>query len=268
VASPVAVRAAELGLPLLQPRGLRDLQVQAEVRALEPDCAPVVAYGALVPPALLDMPTHGWVNLHFSLLPAWRGAAPVQHAIMAGDDVTGATTFRLVAELDAGPVLGSITEPISAEDTAGDLLGRLGRSGADLLTATVDGLAAGRLRPVPQPADGVSFAPRLSVEDAEVRWDRPAAVIDRRIRGCTPAPGAWTTLGGARLKLGPVHLVPAAEAGELEPARLRVDRQQVLVGAGSGAVRLGEVQPQGKRPMAAADWARGLRLRGDERLGT
>jgi methionyl-tRNA formyltransferase len=267
-ASPVAARAAELGLPLLQPRGLRDPQVQAELRELEPDCAPVVAYGGLVPPALLDMPTHGWVNLHFSLLPAWRGAAPVQHAIMAGDDVTGATTFRLVAELDAGPVLGSITEPIYAADTAGDLLARLGRSGADLLTATVDGLATGRLQPVPQSADGVSFAPRLSADDAKVRWDLPAAVIDRRIRGCTPAPGAWTTLGSARLKLGPVRRVPAAEAGELASARLRVDKQRVLVGTGSGAVQLGEVQPQGKRPMAAADWARGLRLSGDERLGS
>ena len=267
VASPVAARAAQLGLPLLRPRGLRDPQIQTQVHALQPDCAPVVAYGALVPVALLDVPRHGWENLHFSLLPAWRGAAPVQHAIMAGDDVTGATTFRLVEELDAGPVLATRTEPILPADTAGDLLARLARSGADLLTATVDGLAAGRLRPVPQPTDGVSFAPRLSVEDAEVAWDAPASTVDRRIRGCTPAPGAWTTLDGVRLKLGPVHPVPQSPSGELAPGRLRVDKQQVLVGTGAGLVRLGDVQPQGKRPMPAADWARGLRLSGSERLG-
>src|SRR4051794_35067393 len=263
--SEIKARALEAGLEVLTPQRPRDEDFQARLAELEVDAAPVVAYGALIPPALLDVPRHGWVNLHFSVLPAWRGAAPVQHAIIAGDEVTGASTFRLEAGLDTGPVFGTVTEVIGPRDTAGDLLGRLAVSGADLLVATLDGIAAGTLGARPQPAEGVSLAPRIEPADARVDWALPAHVVDRRIRGVTPAPGAWTTWRGDRLRLGPVD--PAPDAGPLEPGELRVDRGEVLAGTGNGAVRLGDVQPAGKRLLAAADWARGARPAPGERMG-
>jgi methionyl-tRNA formyltransferase len=249
---------------VLQPRSPRAPEFLEQLADLAVDCAPVVAYGALVPQAALDLPRHGWINLHFSLLPAWRGAAPVQHAIMAGDEVTGASTFRLEAGLDTGPVFGTVTEPIGPRDTAGDLLDRLARSGARLLVATLDGIAAGALEPRPQPAEGVSLAPRIDPADARVDWALPAHVVDRRIRGVTPAPGAWTTWRGERLRLGPVQPVPGED---LAPGELRVGRDGVLAGTGRGAVRLGQVQPAGRRMLAAGDWARGARPGPGERVG-
>jgi methionyl-tRNA formyltransferase len=188
--SPVAERAAELGVPVLKPDHPRDPEFQEALRALEPDCCPVVAYGALLPQSALDIPTHGWVNLHFSVLPAWRGAAPVQHALWAGDEVSGATTFRIVRELDAGPTYGLMTERVRPGDTAGSLLQRLAEGGAGLLVATLDGLEIGSLEAREQPEDGISFAPKITVEDAHVDWTEPAMAVDRRIRACTPAPGA------------------------------------------------------------------------------
>ncbi|GIG24214.1 methionyl-tRNA formyltransferase [Cellulomonas denverensis] len=257
--SPVAERAAAEGIEVLTPVSPRDLDFQARLRELAPDAVPVVAYGALVPAELLDLPTHGWINLHFSVLPAWRGAAPVQHAVMAGDEVTGASTFLLEKGLDTGPVFGTLTETIRPRDTAGDLLGRLSVAGAELLVRTLDALEEGILTPVPQPGDGISLAPSLSVEDARVRWTHPAQAVDRRIRGCTPAPGAWTSLpDGTRLGLGPVTPVP--EVTDLAPGELQAGRKEVLVGTASHAVRLGEVRPAGKKAMNAADWARGARL--------
>jgi methionyl-tRNA formyltransferase len=264
--SPVAERADAAGLSVLQPRSPRDPEFLEQLAALEVECAPVVAYGALVPQAALDLPRHGWVNLHFSLLPAWRGAAPVQHAIMAGDELTGAATFRLEAGLDTGPVFGVVTEPIGPRDTAGDLLGRLAVSGAGLLVATLDGIADGSLVAEPQPADGISLAPRIETADARVDWSLPAHVVDRRIRGVTPAPGAWTTWRGERLRLGPVGLLPGGPT--LEPGELAVDSGQVLVGTGNGAVVLDLVQPAGKRMLPAADWSRGARPVPGERVGT
>jgi methionyl-tRNA formyltransferase len=261
--SPVAERADDAGIPVLQPRSPRRPEFLEQLAELAVDAAPVVAYGALIPQAALDLPKHGWVNLHFSLLPAWRGAAPVQHAIMAGDDVTGACTFLLEAGLDTGPVYGTVTEPIGPRDTAGDLLARLAVSGARLLVATLDGIAAGTLEPQSQPAEGISLAPRIEVADARVDWALPAHVVDRRIRGVTPAPGAWTTWRGERLRLGPV--TPAED--ELAPGELRAGRDGVVVGTGRGAVRLGEVQPAGKRMLPAADWARGARPVPGERVG-
>ena len=267
--SPVAERADAAGIPVLQPRSPREPEFLAELARLDVDCVPVVAYGALVPRAALDLPRHGWVNLHFSLLPAWRGAAPVQHAIMAGDELTGASTFRLEVGLDTGPVFGVVTEPIGPRDTAGDLLGRLAVSGAGLLVATLDGIEAGTLVAEPQPAEGVSLAPRIQTADARVDWTLPAHVVDRRIRGVTPGPGAWTTWRGDRLRLGPVEPV-AAEAGHpgetLGPGELGVGSDGVLVGTGRGAVRLGQVQPAGKRMLPAADWARGARPLAGERV--
>ena len=265
-ASPVALLAAEHGIEVLKPEKVRDSEFLARLRAIAPDCCPVVAYGALVPREALGNPRHGWVNLHFSLLPAWRGAAPVQHAVWHGDDVTGATTFLLEEGLDTGPVLGVVTETIRPTDTSGDLLERLASSGAGLLVATMDALDSGIMAAARQPADGVSLAPKITVEDAEVDWSQPAVRVDRQVRACTPAPGAWTTLAGERIKLGPVGLLPddiSLAAGELE-----VDKNRVRVGTASCAVVLGEVRAQGKKPMAAADWARGTRPRPGTKLGT
>ncbi|GAA1430998.1 methionyl-tRNA formyltransferase [Microlunatus lacustris] len=262
--SPVAARAAELGIETLTPRRPRDEDFVARLTEIAPDCCPVVAYGALLPQRVIDVPRHGFVNLHFSLLPAWRGAAPVQHALLAGDAVTGATTFQIVLELDAGPTYLSVSEAVRPDDTAGDLLDRLAVAGADLLVATLDGIEDGTLTAHPQPADGVSFAPKIEVEDARIDWTQPAEVVDRRIRGCTPAPGAWTTLGGERLKLGPA--TPAD--GELAPGRLQVGKAAVLVGTGTRPLQLGRVQAPGKKPMPAADWARGASLTPDTTLGT
>jgi len=262
----VAERADAAGIPVLQPRSPREPEFLTQLADLAVDCAPVVAYGALVPPAALDVPVHGWVNLHFSLLPAWRGAAPVQHALMAGDEVTGAATFQLEAGLDTGPVFGVVTEPIGPRDTAGDLLGRLAVSGAGLLVATLDGIADGSLEPAPQPGEGVSLAPRIETDDARVDWALPAHVVDRRVRGVTPAPGAWTTWRSNRLRLAPVEPL-ASSPVPLEPGELSVGADGILVGTAHGAVRLTAVQPAGKKMLPAADWARGARLEPGERLG-
>jgi methionyl-tRNA formyltransferase len=276
-ASPVARRAAEAGLEVLTPARARDPEFLDRLREIAPDCCPVTAYGALLPQSALDIPPNGWVNLHFSILPAWRGAAPVQHAILHGDDVTGASTFGIVKELDAGPVYGVLTEPVRPDDTTGTLLDRLSHSGAELLVATLDGIEDGTVQAVPQPAEGVSFAPKINSADAQVDWKLPAHVVDRQIRACTPDPGAWTEFDGARLKLGPVSpdapCAPGLPAGapaappDLAPGELHVGRRAVLVGTGSRPVRLGEVQAPGKRRLTASDWARGLHSGGPMRFG-
>ncbi|WP_299445505.1 methionyl-tRNA formyltransferase [uncultured Phycicoccus sp.] len=267
--SPVKEVALEHGLEVLTPGTPRDPDFLDRLRTIAPDCCPVVAYGALLPPVALEVPVHGWVNLHFSLLPAWRGAAPVQRALMAGDEVTGASTFVIDEGLDTGPVLGAVTETVRPDDTAGSLLGRLADVGAGLLVATMDGLEDGALSPVPQPADGVSHAPKLSTEEAEVRWGLPSHVVDRHIRGCTPHPGAWTVFRDERLKVGPVDPAPAPppDCPALAPGHLHPTKRAVFVGTASGPVVLGEVRPHGKKPMAAADWARGVRIGPGERLG-
>jgi methionyl-tRNA formyltransferase len=218
----------------------------------------VVAYGALLGEPLLAVPRCGWVNLHFSLLPAWRGAAPVQAAIAAGDTATGATTFQIEPALDTGPVYGVVTETIRGDDTAGDLLDRLAVSGAELLEATMDGIEDGVLTPVPQSSEAISVAPKITPEGARVRWDLPAHVVDRRVRAVTPAPGAWTMIGDLRVKLGPVTVDESAES--LPPGMLMIDRTGVRVGTGSHPVRLGRIQPPGKKSMPAGDWARGAHL--------
>lgn len=258
--SPVRARADEAGIPVLTdvPRGeefttrLRDLQI---------DAAPVVAYGHILRPDVLAVPRLGWINLHFSVLPAWRGAAPVQRALIAGDEVTGATTFLLDEGMDTGPVLGTATETIRPTDTSGDLLGRLAHSGAELLVATLDALEDGTLQPQQQPTDGISVAPKLTTDDARIAWTDPALAVDRLVRGCTPAPGAWTTLPGfeadssARLGIGPVS--PRPEVTDLRPGEVQALKREVLVGTATHAVALGEVRPVGKKAMQAPDWARG-----------
>ncbi|WP_102141040.1 methionyl-tRNA formyltransferase [Mycobacterium hubeiense] len=255
--SPVARLALEHDIPLLRPPRPNTDEFVAELTELAPDCCAVVAYGALLSERLLAVPAHGWVNLHFSLLPAWRGAAPVQAAIAAGDTVTGATTFQIEPALDSGPVYGVVTEAIRPTDTAGDLLERLAISGATLLETTLDGIADGSLSPVPQPSEGVTIAPKVTVAEARVRWDLPAHVVERRIRAVTPNPGAWTMIGDLRVKLGPVTV---ADANPLPPGTIQVDKHGVRIGTGSQPVMLGMIQPPGKKPMKAADWARGARL--------
>jgi methionyl-tRNA formyltransferase len=263
VASPVRQRAGEAGLEVLTPVRPSEPEFLDRLRELAPDCCPVVAYGALLPPAALEIPKHGWVNLHFSLLPAWRGAAPVQHAVLAGDEHTGATTFQLERGMDTGPVYGVLTERVRPGDTSGDLLGRLADAGAELLVRTLDGIEDGSLQPVPQPADGVSIAAKLGTDDVRVDWAAPAIRVDRLIRAGTPAPGAWTTWRDRRLKLGPVRL---SAAEPLPAGELRVDGRNILVGTASGPVALGTVRPEGKGEMAASDWARGIRPEPGERF--
>ena len=265
-ASPVALRAEELGVPVLKPAHPREPEFQDTLRELRPDACPVVAYGALLPESALAIPEHGWINLHFSCLPNWRGAAPVQYAIWAGDEVSGATTFRIVKELDAGPTYGVMTERIRPDDTAGDLLARLAEYGAGLLVTTLDGIEDGSLEARAQPADGVSFAPKITVDDAQIDWTEAAVAVDRRIRACTPTPGAWTTHGEERIKIGPVAMT--ADAETLAPGELRIGKQEVLVGTGTEPVRLGEVKAFGKRQMPAADWARGLPSAAATRFGS
>lgn len=268
VPSPVRVRAQEHGIPVLTPRTPRDPEFQEQLRALAPECAPVVAYGALVPRTALDIPRFGWVNLHFSLLPAWRGAAPVQHAIRSGDEVTGATTFLLEEGLDTGPIYGVMTETIRPTDTSGDLLGRLALAGAGLLVATLDGIESGDLVAKTQPAEGISHAPKVEVDDARVDWTMPALAIDRLIRSCTPAPGSWTTFRGERVKLAPVTPVAAESVSALlTPGELLVTKAALYAGTATSPVRLGLVRAHGKKEMAAADWARGVRIEPGERLG-
>jgi methionyl-tRNA formyltransferase len=255
--SPVAELALEQGIPVLRPVRPNGDEFVAELAGLAPDCCAVVAYGALLRDGLLAVPQIGWINLHFSLLPAWRGAAPVQAAIAAGDAVTGATTFLIELSLDSGPVFGVVTETIRPTDTAGDLLGRLSNSGAALLETTLDGIADGTLTAVPQPSDGITVAPKITVEEARVRWDLPAHVVDRRIRAVTPNPGAWTLIGDLRVKVGPLTV---SDRDPLPPGVIRVERAGVLIGTASQPVLLGSIQPPGKKEMNAADWARGARL--------
>jgi methionyl-tRNA formyltransferase len=264
-ASPVAQRAAELGIEVLKPQRPRDEEFVTRLTELAPECCPVVAYGALLPQRVLDIPRHGWVNLHFSLLPAWRGAAPVQHAILAGDQITGATTFRIVLELDAGPVFATVTEPIRPSDTAGALLHRLSLSGARLLVDTLDGIQDGTLPATPQPeADAqVSYASKINVEDARIDWTQPAEVLDRLIRACAPAPGAWTTFRGERFKINSALISETV----LSPGALQISKRAVRVGTATEALELDEIQAQGKKPMAAADWARGVTFEPEPRLG-
>jgi len=264
VASPVAQQAAEMGIPVLKPNHPKDPEFLEQLRALEVDVCAVVAYGALLPQSALDIPPHGWINLHFSLLPAWRGAAPVQHSIWAGDEVTGATTFRIVAELDAGPVFGLMTETVRPDDTSGSLLDRLAQGGAGLLAQTLDRLDDGSAEAIAQPSEGISLAPKITVEDAEIRWHEPAVAVDRRVRACTPNPGAWTTSEEQRIKIGPMTI---ASEHQLPPGELLVTKKAVFVGTGTDALKLGEVKPFGKKQMAAADWARGARLESGHRFG-
>ena len=259
VPSPVASWAQLHDVEVLAPDHPKDRGFRERLAGLAPDCCPVVAYGALLPQRTLDIPAHGWVNLHFSLLPAYRGAAPVQRAIMDGVAVTGATTFQIVRELDAGPVYGAVTEPVGPLDTAGELLDRLAVRGASLLVETLDRIAEGA-EATPQPEAGVSYAAKLELDDVRIDWTRPARELADLVRGANPEPGAWTTFGGERFRV--LLAEPCDEA--LPVGAIDARRREVLVGTGAASVRLLTVQPVGKRPMIGADWGRGARLSGGE----
>jgi methionyl-tRNA formyltransferase len=265
--SPVKQRARAAGVEVLTPLRPSEPDFLARLTEIGPECVAVVAYGALVPEAALEIPPHGWVNLHFSVLPAWRGAAPVQHSLLAGDDVTGATTFQLEAGLDTGPVYGVMTTTIGAHETAGELLNRLAVDGAGLLTATLDGIEDGSLTAQPQATEGVSLAPKLKPGDARITWTHPAAAIDRRIRACTPEPGAWTTFRGRRLGIGSVRIAADMASESLPPGEVRdLGKDGVVVGTATEPLRLGFVRPEGKPDRTAEEWARGARLSPGERL--
>ncbi len=259
VPSAVAELAHAEGIPILTPTDLHDLDFEMQLRALEPDCCPVVAYGALVPPTLLSVPLHGWVNLHFSLLPSWRGAAPVQWAVLTGDVMTGATTFSLEAGLDTGPIFGTVTEQIGDLDTSGSVLERLAEAGGQLLVATLDAISSNSIEALPQRNFDISYAPKLTGEDARIRWTDPWVGVDRRIRATTPNPGPWTLADGERIKLGPLNADQVGSDISLSPGQLALVDGAVLVGTATKPARLNCVQPAGKKLMPAGDWIRGLR---------
>lgn len=251
--TPVAARAEELGVPVIRANRLSG-DVVDEVIALGVDLGVIVAYGGLVREPLLSAPRLGWINLHFSLLPRWRGAAPVQHAIIAGDEVTGATVFQLVPELDAGDILGTMSAPLGKHRTSGSLLEELSGSGAELLGGVVDGLAEGTVRAKEQVGE-VTYAPKLSLADGEIDWTRRAQVVHDLIRGLTPEPGSFTMVDGARLKV--LEAAVAHDAPPLPPGEFELRGRTVLVGTGSAPLELLSVHPAGRKAMDAGSWWRG-----------
>ena len=247
-ASPVAEAAGVSGVPVLKTSHL----AEHKEKFADVDCVIVVAFGAMVPKDLLDVPKHGWINVHFSLLPQWRGAAPVQYAILSGDEFTGVTTFQINEGLDTGPMLAYLTTQIAPNETSTELLDRLSIEGAQLALVTLAGIENGSILPLHQPIDGISNAPKITVSDAQVRWSDPALAIDRRIRAVTKDPGAWTMFGDVRIKLQPVTVAP--HITDLSPGEVALRDGEVLVGTGSHAVALSEVQEAGRNLTDAKTW--------------
>ncbi len=261
---PVAVRARELGLRVLQPERLRDVREELEAMALE--VGVVVAYGKLIPRWLLNLPKHGVLNVHPSLLPRYRGASPIPHAILSGDPQTGVTVIRLVEELDAGPILAQEQVPIGPQDTAGQLEARLAQVAADLVLRTLEALARGTVNPQPQDEALATYCGKLRKEDGRIRWEEPAVRIERHIRAMDPWPGAFTTRKGQFLKIWRARVVPAEGFGR--PGEVvRVTQEGFVVATGEGALEVLEVQPSGGRRMSAADYVRGYRIQPGEVLG-
>ena len=256
--SPVHAVADKYGIKALYPDSIRE--IDAMLRELQPDAIPVVAYGQLIPETMLDIPAHGWINLHFSLLPEWRGAAPVQHCIWHGDTITGATTFQIDQGMDSGPILGHVTQLVDPKDTSGALLDRLADTGSHLLRQTLDALEAGMITPIAQQHDQATYAPKLQKSDSRIDWQLPAIEIDRRIRAMTPKPGAWTTMALSEheisLSIGPVS---TNRDIQLDPGVICVIDKNVFVGSATYALELDRIKPPGKKFMLATDWMRGLR---------
>lgn len=259
---PVKQEALRAGVEVLQPRRAREPELEERLRDVAPDVAVVVAYGSILPGPLLEIPTLGFVNLHFSLLPAYRGAAPVQRAVMDGVPVSGVSIMVLTEGMDEGPVLAAKEVPVEGDDTAGTLGERMAALGAPLLVDAVARYAAGELHPVEQDHARATYAPKITTEEARIDWTRPADEIANLVRGLNPAPGAWTELGGKRLK---VWAVSPADAG-LGPGAVQESGGALLAGAGDGSLELVDVQPAGKRRMSGGELARGLRLEGEARL--
>lgn len=258
---PVKQAALDAGLEVIQPDKARAPELHERLAALRVDVATVVAYGKILPGSLLDVPRRGFVNLHFSLLPAYRGAAPVQRALMDGVATSGVTIMALTEGMDEGPILAAAPTEVDPEETAGELGERLARSGADLLVPTLERYVAGAIAPREQDHARATYAPKIGGEEARIDWTRPASDIHNHVRALNPAPGAWTTFRGTRMKV----LRAREVAGEASPGRLlRTD--DLVVGTGEGAVALAEIQPAGKRPMTGAELARGLRPERGERF--
>ncbi len=263
-AGPVKQLATALGIPVLQPATLKAGEAQAALRGFAPDLIVVVAYGLLLPDAVLALPRLGCVNVHASLLPRWRGASPIQAAVLAGDAETGVSIMQLEAGLDTGPVYATARTPIGASETAGELEARLARLGADTLGSLLDGLLAGRLRAAPQPAEGVTYAPRISKSEARIDWREPAVAIARRVRAWNPWPVAETLLDGQQLRcFASEPLGAELPDGSRAPGQvLASDAQGIEVQTGAGRLRLCTVQAPGRQRVAAADFARGRVLVG------
>lgn len=259
--SPVKAAAVELGLPVIEANPQSE-EFFTALEELQPQMAAVVAYGNLLKQRALDAIPGGWYNLHFSLLPQWRGAAPVQRAIWAGDKITGASVFRIGPGLDDGPLLAQSTTEIGVHETSGQLLDRMAIDGALLLRTALQGLIEGKIVPQPQQEGSYEHAAKIHPDDARVRFDVPAFAVDRQIRACTPEPGAWTMLhnGGDELKLNIIEAVIDENEPALEPGQLKVTKKKVWVGTSTYPVELKQVKAQGKKQMIAADWARGARL--------
>jgi len=249
----VAASATQLGLPIIRANRLAGAATEA-VTMLRPDLGVIVAYGGFVREPLLTVPRLGWINLHFSLLPRWRGAAPVQRAIIAGDEVSGASVFQLIPELDAGDVFGQFTQAIGAHETAGDLLDSLSVGGAELLVRVVNSLADGDARAEPQRGD-VTLAPKLDLPDAQLDFRQHASTVFNRVRGVTPEPGAFTRVDELRIKI--LEAVILRDESHLAAGQLELRDGRVLVGTASDPIQLLSVQPAGKKAMKAADWWRG-----------
>ena len=264
--SPVKTLALEAGIPVVTPATLRDDAVRQQLRDLAPDAAPVVAYGNLIPQAALGIPRHGWINLHFSLLPAWRGAAPAQRAVLAGQRRTGMSVFRIEKGLDTGDVLTTAPTTIGEFETAGELLERMAEDGAALLLQALDALADGSAELTPQDHAAATHAAKLTTAEAQIDWSLPAEQVSAHIRGMSPQPGAWTLLDGARTKILGIEAAP--EHAPLPPGRIEAGKRQVLVGTGTAPIALSTLAPAGKKPMRAADWARGASLAADARFTT
>lgn len=262
VAPPVKVAAQSEGLPVLQPvRPVGDV-FAASLRRLEPDLGVVVAYGHILRPEILAIPSQGMINVHASLLPRHRGAAPIQHAILEGDRETGISIMQMEEGLDSGPVLHHIATPIGNEETAGSLSERLADLGAAALVEALSLLSAGLARPQPQDHLAATYAPKLDRDMARIGWQRDAAGVARHVRAFDPAPGAWTTLEGSPLKL-----FGAREAeGSGDPGQVLAAGERLVIGAGTGAIEVAAVQPAGKPRMPAAAWARGRGINAGQRL--
>ncbi|MFM1916681.1 MAG: hypothetical protein RJB01_196 [Actinomycetota bacterium] len=257
--SPVAQYAHDAGIPVLKPSSMRNDEFVAELHELAPDAGCVVAYGGMIPAHVLAIPAHGWFNLHFSLLPQWRGAAPVQRAIWAGDNHSGCTVFQLDEGLDTGPIYAQAEYSINPEETAGEVLERLALSGAALLLGVVDSVSAGTAHGTPQESFEGPHAAKITVNEARIDWCQPAQRIVQQVRACTPDPGAWTECDSTRLRVLQMRISGDDCGQTLQPGYVWGDKNRTFVGTGSEPLELISVQPAGKRAMAASDWLRGMR---------